>query len=136
MPDNGRTIGEALLVPHRSYLDEVRALRRRLRDEGSDLLALAHVTGGGWEGNVPRTLPDGLGVEIETGSWPVPRIFSLLQASGDIADEEMVRTFNLGIGMTAVVRRGLADAALDAVPDACRIGTVVEVASGPRVAFT
>jgi phosphoribosylformylglycinamidine cyclo-ligase len=136
MPDNGRTIGEALLAPHRSYLDEVRALRRRLRDEGSDLLALAHVTGGGWEGNVPRTLPDGLGVEIETGSWPVPRIFSLLQASGDIADEEMVRTFNLGIGMTAVVRRGLADAALDAVPDACRIGTVVEVASGPRVAFT
>jgi phosphoribosylformylglycinamidine cyclo-ligase len=85
---------------------------------------------------VPRTLPDGLGVEIETGAWPVPRIFTLIQGSGDIADEEMARTFNLGIGMTAVVPASLADAALDAVPDACRIGCVVEAAGdGPRVRF-
>ncbi|HEX2766676.1 MAG TPA: phosphoribosylformylglycinamidine cyclo-ligase [Candidatus Limnocylindria bacterium] len=135
MPDGGRTIGEALLEPHRSYLDEVRALRRALREAGGDLLALAHITGGGWEGNVPRTLPPGLGVEVDVGSWPVPRIFSLIQAGGDIADGEMVRTFNLGIGMTAVVPAALADAALAAVPDACRIGRVVEAADGPRVRF-
>ena len=136
MPDTGHTVGDALLEPHRSYLDEVRILRRALRGANGDILALSHITGGGWEGNVPRTLPDGLGVTIETGSWPVPPIFSLLQSRGDIADEEMVRTFNLGIGMTAVVPVELADAAVAAVGDAHRIGTVVEVAHGEgRVQF-
>ena len=136
MPDDGWTIGEALLEPHRSYLDDVRALRRAARSAGGDVRALAHITGGGWEGNVPRTLPDGLGVEIHPGSWPVPSIFSVLQASGDIADEEMMRTFNVGIGMTAVLSDADADAALEAVPDACRIGRVVESEPGePRVRF-
>ena len=128
--NGSRTIGDALLEPHRSYLDDVRILRRALREAGGDIGALAHITGGGWEGNVPRTLPDGLGVEVETGSWPVPPIFSLIQSRGDIADEEMVRTFNLGIGMTAVVPAEVADAALAALPEACRIGRVVEVPGG------
>lgn len=137
MPGNGGTIGDALLVPHRSYLDEVRLLRRALREAGGDIAAMAHITGGGWEGNVPRTLPVGLGVEISTGSWPVPPVFSLIQERGDIADEEMVRTFNLGIGMTVVVPASLADAALGAVEDACLIGRVIEVDAGePRVRFT
>lgn len=136
MPDGSRTIGEALLEPHRSYLDEVRILRRALREAGSDVRALAHLTGGGWEGNVPRTLPDGLGVEVETGSWPVPAIFSLIQKRGDIADDEMVRTFNVGIGMTAVVPAEAVEAALAALQEACRIGRVVEVPAGEaRVRF-
>jgi phosphoribosylformylglycinamidine cyclo-ligase len=136
LPDGGRTIGEALLEPHRSYLDDVRAIRRALRAAGFDIGAMAHVTGGGWEGNVPRTLPAGLGVEVDTGSWPVPAIFTLLQARGDVADEEMVRTFNVGIGMTVVVPGSAVGVALHAVPDACRIGRVVEAADGePRVRF-
>ncbi|HEX5040350.1 MAG TPA: phosphoribosylformylglycinamidine cyclo-ligase [Candidatus Limnocylindria bacterium] len=136
MPDNGRTIGEALLEPHRSYLDEVRILRRALREAGEDLHALAHITGGGWEGNVPRALPDGLGVEIETGSWPVPAIFSLIQQRGDIADEEMVRTFNVGIGMTAIVAEASVEWALTALPEARRIGRVLTIGAGePRVRF-
>ena len=136
LEDTGLTIGEALLAPHRSYLDEARALRRALREADGDLLAMAHITGGGWEGNIPRTLPAGLGVEVDTGSWPVPPIFSLIQARGDIADAEMVRAFNVGIGMTAIVPAGLAETALDAVPDACRIGSVAEVRDGePRVRF-
>jgi phosphoribosylformylglycinamidine cyclo-ligase len=136
MPNDERTIGDALLEPHRSYLDDVRALRRALREEGTDIGALAHITGGGWEGNVPRTLPEGLGVEVDTGSWPVPAIFSVIQQRGDIADEEMVRTFNVGIGMTAVVPASVTDAAMGAIPDACRIGRVVEVPAGePRVRF-
>ena len=135
MPDGDRTIGDALLEPHRSYLDDVRALRRALRAAGQDVRALAHITGGGWEGNVPRTLPEGLGVEIDIGSWPVPPMFSMIQAGGDIADEEMVRTFNLGIGMTAVVPDPLADASVDALGDACRIGRVVAIDDGPRVRF-
>ncbi|MGH2380784.1 MAG: phosphoribosylformylglycinamidine cyclo-ligase [Candidatus Limnocylindria bacterium] len=136
MPDNGRTIGDALLEPHRSYLDEVRILRRVLRESGGDIHAMAHITGGGWEGNVPRTLPAGLGVEIETGSWPTPRIFSLIQSSGDIADEEMVRTFNVGIGLTAVVPADLADVAIAALGEAYRIGQVVPMPDGEaRVRF-
>ena len=135
-PGIERTLGDALLEPHRSYLDEIRILRRALRAADGDLLALAHLTGGGWVDNIPRTLPDGLGVEVETGSWHVPRIFSLIQERGDIADDEMVRTFNLGIGLTAVVRPELADAALAAVADAVRVGTVVPVEDGrPRVSF-
>lgn len=137
MPGGQRSIGDALLEPHRSYLDEVRALRRTLRKAGGDVGALAHITGGGWEGNVPRTLPSGLGVAVETGAWPVPAIFSLIQQRGDIADEEMVRTFNLGIGMTAIVPEALVDDALAALADAHRIGRVIEVPDGePRVRFT
>ena len=131
-----RTIGEELLEPHRSYLDEIRILRRALREVGGDVLSLAHITGGGWVDNIPRTLPQGLGVEVETGSWHVPRIFSLIQERGDIADEEMVRTFNLGIGLTAVVRAELLDAAGAALPELVRLGSVVPVEDGrPRVSF-
>jgi len=131
-----RTIGEELLEPHRSYLDDIRILRRALRAAGGDIGAMAHLTGGGWPGNIPRTLPSGLGVEIQTGSWHVPRIFSLIQERGDISDEEMVRTFNLGIGLTAVIRPELADAAQRALPDMSRLGTVVPVNDeAPRVAF-
>ena len=136
MPGGEWTIGDAMLEPHRGYLDDLRALRRAVREAGSDIGALAHITGGGWEGNVPRTLPAGLGVEVDVGSWPVPPIFTLIQQRGDIADEEMVRTFNVGIGMTAVVPADVTDAALAAVADARRIGRVVEVADGePRVRF-
>ena len=75
-------------------------------------LAFAHITGGGWVDNIPRTLPAGLGVAVELGSWPVPLIFSLIQERGDIADDEMVRTFNLGIGLTCVVHPEHGEAAL------------------------
>jgi phosphoribosylformylglycinamidine cyclo-ligase len=137
MPEGQRTIGDALLEPHRSYLDEVRILRRALRAARSDVRALAHLTGGGWDENVPRSLPGGLGVEVETGSWPVPPIFSLIQKRGDIADDEMVHTFNLGIGMTAVVPEAAVEAALEALPEACRVGLVVDVPAGEaRVRFT
>ncbi len=130
------TVGDALLAPHRSYLDELRILRRALRTAGSDIAAVAHITGGGWEGNVPRTLPDGLGVDVDTGTWTVPRIFSLLQEAGDIADDEMAATFNLGIGLTCVVAADQTDAALAALPEARRIGRVVAVDAGePRVRF-
>jgi phosphoribosylformylglycinamidine cyclo-ligase len=135
-PGLERTIGEELLEPHRSYLDEIRILRRALRAAGSDTLAFAHITGGGWVDNIPRTLPLDQGVEVELGSWPVPLIFSLIQERGDIGDEEMVRTFNLGIGLTCVVRPELVEVAQAALPEVRRVGTVVPVAPGSaRVAF-
>ena len=135
-PGLERSIGEELLEPHRSYLDDIRALRRALRQAGGDVLAFAHITGGGWIDNIPRTLPAELGVEVESGSWRVPPIFSLIQERGDVADAEMVRTFNLGIGLTAVVRPDMVDAARAAVPEAVRVGTVVPaVPDRARVAF-
>ena len=135
-PGLAGTIGEALLEPHRSYLDEIRILRRALRAASGDIGALAHLTGGGWEGNIPRTLPTELGVEVETGSWAVNPIFSLIRQRGGIADDEMLRTFNMGIGMTAIVPEALTDAALGALPEAVRLGSVVPALPGaPRVAF-
>ncbi len=136
VPGLDGTIGEALLEPHRSYLDEIRILRRALRDAGGDALAFAHITGGGWVDNIPRTLPAGLGVAVELGSWPVPLIFSLIQERGDIADDEMVRAFNLGIGLTCVVRPEHEEVARAALPEARRVGTVVSTGPGDaRVTF-
>jgi phosphoribosylformylglycinamidine cyclo-ligase len=104
-------------------------MSRAAEASGEPIRAMAHITGGGWEGNVPRTLPSGLGAEIDTGTWPVPAIFSLIQARGDIADDEMVR-------LTAGGAPGSVDAVLAAVPDAVRVGRVVEVEPGaPRVRF-
>ena len=88
---------DLLLAPHRLYLDEVRALRRR-----ADVKALAHVTGGGIMGNLPRVLPEGVGVELDWESWERPPVYAWLDEQG-IEEEEQRRVFNLGIGMCAVV---------------------------------
>lgn len=133
---DGVTIGDCLLEPHRSYLDDIRILRRALRAAGGDVLSFAHLTGGGWIDNIPRTLPEGTGVEVELGSWSVPPIFSLIQHRGDIGNDEMVSTFNLGVGLTCVVRPAHADTATAVLPEARRLGRVVEVATGEsRVRF-
>jgi len=94
----GTTIGAALLAPHRSYLGALEPLLAR-----DKLRALAHITGGGFAGNIPRVLPEGLGARLRRGSWQVPQLFRLIQRAGDVSDEEMARTFNMGIGMVAVV---------------------------------
>jgi phosphoribosylformylglycinamidine cyclo-ligase len=91
----GRPLMDELLEPHRCYLDDVVALRKRLRIKG-----LAHITGGGLIDNLPRILPDGLGAAIRTGSWPVPPIFELLQR--EVSEDECYRVFNMGVGMVVV----------------------------------
>ena len=96
IPGNGQTVLDALLAPHPSYLEPVRRLREAVTIKG-----LAHVTGGGIVGNLPRILPVGLGARIQRGTWPEPPIFSYLAPF--VADEEMWRTFNMGIGMIVVV---------------------------------
>jgi phosphoribosylformylglycinamidine cyclo-ligase len=88
---------DLLLVPHRLYLDEVRALRER-----ADVKALAHVTGGGIMGNLPRVLPEGVGVELDWDAWERPAVYAWLDEQG-VAEDEQRRVFNLGIGMCAVV---------------------------------
>jgi phosphoribosylformylglycinamidine cyclo-ligase len=98
---------DLLLAPHRLYLDDVQALRER-----ADLKALAHVTGGGILGNLPRVLPEGVGVEIDWGAWERPPVYAWLDEQG-VDEEEQRRVFNLGIGMCAVVPE--ADAGAGAV---------------------
>lgn len=94
----GNKIGAELLKPHRCYLPVVKPLLAK------DLLVgMAHITGGGITGNLPRVLPRNTRAVVELGSWPVPRIFTWLQKIGSIEPEEMLRTFNCGIGMILVV---------------------------------
>jgi phosphoribosylformylglycinamidine cyclo-ligase len=131
-PGFAASLGRALLEPTIIYVKPVLALRREVR-----VKALAHVTGGGLLENVPRTLPDGLGVRLRAG-WPLPPIFRWLAEKGPVAPREMLRTFNMGIGMTAVVAPGDAEraiAALERVGIGARlIGEVVAApAEGERV---
>jgi len=87
-----------LLRVHRSYLEAVAPLV----DAGL-VRSAAHVTGGGIPDNLPRALPDGLGAEIELGSWDEPALFRLIRRAGQVPENEMRRTFNLGVGMVLVV---------------------------------
>jgi phosphoribosylformylglycinamidine cyclo-ligase len=126
----GTTLGEALLAIHRPYLVEFRTLR-----EVADVHSIAHLTGGGWEGNLPRALPDGTAARIDRGSWQVPALFSLLGSLGDLEEMERFDTWNMGIGLVAVIAADSLGAALEAVPGAVALGTVVPHSSGRRVVF-
>ena len=106
--DTVRSVADELLAPHRSYLKPLLPLL----DEGR-VHGLAHVTGGGIPGNLPRVLPGGLGAVIERGSWEPPPIFGALRRAGGVEQAEMDRVFNMGVGMVAVVDPVDADAVLD-----------------------
>jgi phosphoribosylformylglycinamidine cyclo-ligase len=93
------TVAEQLLKPHRSYLGALEGLL-----ESGLIKGLAHITGGGLLDNIPRILPQGTAVEIRAGSWPVLPVFDLLAAIGNVSEQEMYRTFNMGIGMVVVTR--------------------------------
>lgn len=113
-------LGDALLAPHICYLDPI----SRLRQTGIDVKGLAHITGGGIVGNLPRILPDGLGARLSWGSWPVPALFGLLRRAGNIDGAEMFRVFNMGLGILVVVPAEQIGAALDIVPPAWRVGEI------------
>jgi phosphoribosylformylglycinamidine cyclo-ligase len=102
----GRTIGEALLEPTRIYARDVLALLEEV-----PVRAIAHITGGGLPGNVPRNLPDGVRAVVRTGSWEVPAIFGLIEREGVVARDEMYRTFNMGLGLVLVLPASSAEAA-------------------------
>jgi phosphoribosylformylglycinamidine cyclo-ligase len=122
----GRTLGEALLEPHRCYFNEIKPVLRWVK-------GLAHITGGGFEGNVPRTLPKGLGAHFDKGSWAVPPIFPLIQRQGKIDDGEMYRVFNMGIGMAIVCSPEDVKRLKKAMPAARLAGEVVNQKGKTRV---
>jgi phosphoribosylformylglycinamidine cyclo-ligase len=127
--DGDRTLGQALLEPTRIYVKPVLAVMERVAVKG-----LAHITGGGLTENIPRILPEGLCARLDAAKWPRPPVFKWLQRHGAIEDDEMVRTFNCGIGMVVVVAHADAKATIDAFSalgvEAFQIGAIVERPAG------
>jgi phosphoribosylformylglycinamidine cyclo-ligase len=124
-----------MLAPTRIY---VRACLAAIR-ETSGVKALAHITGGGFTENIPRVLPEGLGVRIDLARVPFMPLFRWLAATGGIAEPEMLRTFNCGIGMVVVVAAEQADAAADVFSregeTVARLGEVIAASDGARVVY-
>ncbi len=100
----GRTLGELLLEPTRIYVRTLLALAQQDKIKG-----LAHITGGGLLENIPRVLPEGCHAVVDTSAWSLPPIFALLRDGGDLAAEELARTFNCGVGMAVIVSRDVAE---------------------------
>ncbi len=118
---DGRSIGEALLKPHRSYLSAF----EQFEAAGIPVHALAHITGGGVYENLPRVLPDGCGAVIRRGAWDIPPICSLVVHAAGLDEHEAYRTLNMGLGMLVIVPPDAAGAALRAIPDARLVGEVI-----------
>ena len=131
---DGRTLGQALLEPTRIYVKPLLALMQALPVKG-----LAHITGGGLLDNIPRILADTLCVRLQRGSWPLSPLFAWLQQSGNVAESEMLRVFNCGIGMVAIVAKEHAEAAAALLNTAgetvWRIGAVHARAAGEAQTF-
>ena len=129
VPELGCTLGEELLRPTRIYVRTALALLA----EGFSLRALAHITGGGLEENIPRVLPDGCRVLLRPGAWPEPPVFQLLRRGGPVEEAEMRRVFNCGLGMVAVVPGEQADAVVRRARELGEGAQVVgEVVAGTR----
>jgi len=122
----GGTVGEALMATHRCYYNQ---LKPRLKD----IKGLAHITGGGPVGNIPRTLPKGLAARLDSKKWDVPPIFTLLQKKGGVEIAEMYRVFNMGIGMAVICAPENVKKLTKALPEARVIGEVVKQKGEGRV---
>ena len=116
-----KKVGEKLLKPHTSYVHTVLNLHANVGLKG-----VAHITGGGIPGNLPRILPKGLGAKIEKTAINVPPIFTLIQEKGDVSEEEMFQTFNMGVGMILVVAKEDVDIVLKKADGSYVMGEIVE----------
>ena len=110
----GKTLGEALITPTKIY---VKALKS-IKDAGVTVKGCSHITGGGFYENIPRMLPDGIKAVVKKGSYPIPPIFDLIQKEGNIAEEMMYNTFNMGLGMVIAVDPADVEKTMQAIKDA------------------
>jgi phosphoribosylaminoimidazole synthetase len=122
-PELGVPLADALLAPHRSYLNVLYPHLKLVK-------ALAHLTGGGFIENIPRVLPAGVDAAIRADSWPVPALFRLIQQRGGISVEEMVRVFNMGIGMVIIVDKKYVKTFQKSIPEQTWI--IGELVAGSR----
>lgn len=133
VPELGRTLGEALMEPHRSYLSLVRPLL-----DGGRIKGLAHITGGGITDNLPRVLPHGTAAVVDASAWEVPPLFRWLQQNGKVPIDDMMRTFNMGLGLVIVTAHDKAEQLMEELAarggrDARVVGEIV--AGEPSVSY-
>jgi phosphoribosylformylglycinamidine cyclo-ligase len=135
IPELGRTLGDVFMEPHRSYLPLVRPLL-----DGGRIKAMAHITGGGITDNLPRILPHGTAAVVDAASWEVPPLFRWLRQNGRVPADDMMRTFNMGIGLIIVTARDKAEQLIGELAarggrDARVVGEVVP-GEPPSVSYT
>ena len=122
----GKTIGEALLEPHLCYYQTLKSLLPHVK-------GLAHITGGGLVGNVPRSLPPGLAARFDSSKWTIPSIFKLIQKQGKVDTQEMYHVFNMGIGMAVICSSQEVATIKKTLPEIQVIGEVIKQAGDARV---
>ncbi|MFH0846666.1 MAG: phosphoribosylformylglycinamidine cyclo-ligase [Chloroflexota bacterium] len=122
----GRTLGDELMRPHRSYLRELKPLLPHIK-------GLAHITGSGLVGNVPRVLPGGLAARFDSARWQVPPIFNMIRKRGNVSLDEMYHVFNMGLGMVLIVSESKMGKITGALPEALLVGEVVKQSGSARV---
>ncbi len=125
----GVTLGDALLVPHMSYVKQLTPVLDRIK-------GMAHITGGGFTDNVPRMLPEGVAARLDSSAWAVPPLFQLIQRQGNVDEEEMNRVFNMGIGMIVAVAPGDVASVRADIPEAIVVGEVAPAGDGPQVVIS
>ena len=125
-PQLGKTLGEELLQPHHCYYPQLKPALPLIK-------GLAHITGGGFVGNIPRILPEGLAAHIHKTSWDVLPIFKLIQEKGNVETAEMYQVFNMGIGMTLICSSEEVGKLTTALPQAKIIGEIVKAKEGKRI---
>ncbi|HEY9050782.1 MAG TPA: phosphoribosylformylglycinamidine cyclo-ligase, partial [Gammaproteobacteria bacterium] len=131
-PCGNKTLADALLAPTRIYVKAIRQLLEQV-----DLHGLSHITGGGLLENIPRVMPENTRARINKSSWELPAVFQWLQDNGNVAQKEMYRTFNCGVGMVLVMNAEDADQAIElltaAGEQAWRLGEIVSSTGEPDV---
>lgn len=128
-PELKRTLGEELFEPHRCYYSELKPVLPMIK-------GLAHITGGGFIGNIPRILPQGLAAQINKDAWQVPPIFRLIQERGKIKESEMYQVFNMGIGMVIFCSQQRVAELTAALPGTKKIGKVIQSRNSKRIIIT
>ena len=125
----GTTLGEALIAPTRIYVKALKAIK----DAGVTVKACSHITGGGFQENIPRMLPEGMHAVVRKDSYEIPAIFKLLQKTGNIAEDMMYNTYNMGLGMIVAVSPDKVEAAMEAIKSAGDVPYVVgEIKAGEK----
>jgi phosphoribosylformylglycinamidine cyclo-ligase len=122
----GQTLGEELLEPHRCYYSQLKPVMPLIK-------GIAHITGGGLPGNIPRVLPQGLAAQVRREAWTPPAIFSLIQRRGNVEWQEMYRVFNMGVGIVLFSSPDAAAKLTRAIPDALVMGEVIRQRDEKRV---
>ena len=128
IPELDKSVGLTLLEPHINYTNHVFSVL----DIGIDLKGIAHITGGGLVENIPRILPNGVGVNLKKESWPSLPVFDVMQSIGDVDENEMFRAFNMGIGMVFIVDSTDVNSVKDALKDLTEVYEIGSVVSGEK----